>query len=60
MESERKLICRYCGKEVTRLYARNTCKKCHEKVYVLPKFVKARDDLREKLGLERLGADYER
>ena len=47
-------VCRYCGKKCKKLYARNTCGTCNDKIYILPKFAKARDDLRQQLGLKRL------
>lgn len=45
--------CKYCGIE-SRLRG-GVCENCCRKKPLLPRFVKARDDLREKLGLERLG-----
>lgn len=49
-------VCKYCGKEyVPNGNRANTCGSCDHKVPLLQDFVKARDDLREKLGLERMG-----
>jgi hypothetical protein len=55
-------ICKYCGIEYNprRGYRYGMCGNCSCKSVLLPKFIKARDDLREQLGLERLGATNEK
>jgi hypothetical protein len=51
------MVCRYCGDEVKR-YGKNDyklmCGRCANKSSLLPKFVEARDNLRERLGLKRM------
>ena len=47
--------CKYCGKE-TKNVIKCICDNCGGKKETADRFVKARDDLREKLGLGRLGA----
>ena len=47
--------CKYCGGECRKEIKNGVCDCCRPKAKVLPRFVKARDDLREKLGLERFG-----
>ena len=52
--------CKYCGKPLVDMYdkyQRLTCGGCSFKKRLLPNFVKARDDLREQLGMERMGAN---
>lgn len=49
-------VCKYCDGEVRYNGKDGVCEKCRHKEPLRPRFVKARDDLREKLGLERLGA----
>ena len=49
-------VCKWCGAEYkteTR-WRKDCCSKCGDKVLLLPKFAKARDDLRQQLGLKRL------
>jgi hypothetical protein len=50
------MICKYCGKEYrdSRAYPKPYCGTCKEKKKLLPRFVEARDNLREQLGLERM------
>lgn len=56
MKRKKVEVCKYCGKEyVPNGNRANTCGGCNHKAILMPKFVKARDDLREKLGLERMG-----
>lgn len=43
--------CQYCGKPVGKKNA-ITCYTCKHKAELLPLFVEARDELREKLGLK--------
>lgn len=57
------MVCKYCGEPLGLYYEKKSmraCGKCREKVRLLPRFAKALDDLREKLGLERLGASNEK
>lgn len=51
--------CKYCGVEFERSKSRRVCERCADKTKLLPAFVKARDDLREKCGLERMGFNHE-
>ena len=55
-------VCKYCGREYpdNRKIAKSWCGTCNDKVSLLPKFVQARDDLRELCGLERMYAKHER
>ena len=46
-------ICPYCDKEYDAKVS--ACPTCASKRRLIPAFVKARDDLREKLGLKRMG-----
>ena len=51
---EKKYLCKYCGSKTgLRGCVCDSCR--HKEVYAV-KFAEVRDDLREKLGLERLGA----
>lgn len=58
MRNRKICVCKYCGKEYNAWHKNrvNCCGTCSGKVTLLPEFIKARDDLREKLGLERMGA----
>jgi hypothetical protein len=50
--------CKWCGQELTPKETQNKkrmCSYCSAKSPLLPYFVKARDDLREALGLPRMG-----
>ena len=52
--------CKYCGATLPQYVIKKrwtVCAKCREKARILPRFVKARDNVRIKLGLERLGAN---
>lgn len=53
------MVCKSCGRE-KRLGARGYCGACYDKILVIPKFAKARDDLRQKVGLPRMtkGSEY--
>ena len=53
-----KCVCKYCG-EHFKPFAKSVdvCGKCFGKTAVLPNFAKARDDLRELCGLERMNKD---
>lgn len=53
----KKPVCKWCGEPVTSGKLRDVCVNCQSKQAVLPHFAKARDDLRELLGLERMGTD---
>ena len=46
-------ICMYCDKEFTD--KGQVCPTCSNKRRQIPAFIKARDDLREILGLKRMG-----
>lgn len=48
--------CKYCDSQAKNINKDGVCENCRHKAPLRPRFVKARDDLREKLGLERLGA----
>jgi DNA-directed RNA polymerase subunit RPC12/RpoP len=50
-------VCKYCGKEFEYKVGKRltACARCCDKVTLLPRFIKARDDLRELCGLERMG-----
>ena len=54
----KKCVCKYCGEHFkqTGKYP-DICAKCADKAALLPRFVKARDDLRELHGLERMNKD---
>lgn len=58
MRKGQKCVCKYCG-EHFKFYGRraDVCAKCENKATVLPNFAKARDDLRELCGLERMNKD---
>ena len=47
--------CKYCGNEFNTKKNVRCCCKCSALVDLRPGFVKVRDDLREMLGLERMG-----
>ena len=47
--------CKYCGYDGGEFPKDNVCYKCKKKLTQMRRFAEARDDLREKLGLERLG-----
>ena len=53
----KKKVCKACGNEYNPhpKYVDGLCANCTVKSRIMPKFGKARDDLRERLGLERLG-----
>ena len=53
------MICKYCGVEYDthRAYRIGLCPSCDRKVSSVRKFGKARDDLRERLGLKRMGKE---
>jgi hypothetical protein len=55
-KSHKKRVCKYCGEtfSTNRGDARDVCNTCVSKTAVLPRFAKARDDLRELCGLERM------
>lgn len=55
-EPEKRLpkICKYCG-DAFESTNRDVCERCRRKAVLLPQFKKARDDLRELCGLERMG-----
>lgn len=55
------MACKYCGKEYTDKgeYPKAFCGTCKAKRMLLPRFVEARDNLRELLGLERMGSSDE-
>ena len=46
--------CTYCGKWHTNMFGKKTCYTCAGKTDLLPRFREARDNLREKLDLERM------
>ena len=49
-------VCKWCGERFKPFgKGDNVCGKCVSKTAVLPRFAKARDDLRELCGLERMG-----
>lgn len=48
-------ICKYCGEEYSNSQTSGVCTCCYHKVKLLPRFREARDVLREKLGLKRMG-----
>ena len=51
-------VCKWCGKKLTKSDIKRhsmACNCCQNKSYLLPRFVKARDDLRERLGMKRMG-----
>ena len=49
-------VCKYCDKEFSlpKMEWQNICNKCRNKYTVLPRFAKARDDLRQLCGLKRM------
>lgn len=50
------MTCKYCGRDSVPVGQKNKmCCNCSGKAPLLPEFVKARDDLRERCGLDRLG-----
>ena len=54
-------VCKYCGKELSKWEMRNhgrVCGRCGHKSQLLHRYVKARDDLRERLGLQRMCGEY--
>ena len=54
----KKNVCKYCGnhyKAETKYL--DVCASCATKMPLLPRFAKARDDLRELCGLERMNKD---
>lgn len=53
------MICKCCGRDRS-LGSRGFCSACYDKILVIPKFAKVRDDLRQKVGLKRLtkGSEY--
>ena len=56
---DKEKVCKYCGRELKPKELKKThrqCFKCGQKSVLLPCFVKARDDLRERLGLPRMGS----
>ena len=48
--------CKYCDSAAKYISKDGVCENCRHKEPLRSRFAKARDDLREKLGLERLGA----
>lgn len=48
-------ICKYCGVEYSNRPNKSMCNRCAEMSPLLPRFRKARDDIREWCGLERMG-----
>lgn len=58
LAKHKKYVCKYCGEHFKPSGGvKNICNKCLSKTAVLPRFAKARDDLRELLGLERMKKD---
>lgn len=55
----KKKVCRYCDKEYKfyKGYRVDMCPACTAKAVQMRRFAKVRDDLRERLGLERLGTN---
>lgn len=49
-------VCKYCGKKFPDKGRGNVCNQCQYKHKGMSRFAKARDDLRELLGLERMGS----
>lgn len=47
--------CKYCGEQFPKRGNSQVCSRCVGKSSLLPLFVKARDDVREAFGLERMG-----
>ena len=50
-------VCKYCGEDLTQTEIKKSkrlCFRCADKSTLIPRFIKARDDLRERLGLERM------
>ena len=47
-------VCKYCGTVFKKSPLKDVCNTCVGKTALLPRFAKARDDLRELCGLERM------
>jgi hypothetical protein len=53
-------VCKWCGNEYENRNRRDRCcTKCETKTPLLPSFVRARDELRVKLGLKPMGSQYD-
>ena len=50
-------VCKYCGEHFKKSSLKDVCNTCIGKTALLPRFAKARDDLRELCGLERMGGN---
>ena len=48
-------LCKYCGNEVNTKTNGHVCERCRHKSVHLPRFAKARDYIRVKCGLGKLG-----
>ena len=58
MRKGTKCVCKYCGAHYKYTGgSHQICNSCSQKAVVLPRFNKARDDLRELCGLERMNKD---